>query len=120
MRTWKSPSSSMRLECLRPTRGFLLRDVFAQRLDLGGRDGAHELARHLGFEHAAHLEHLRASSTVGAATKAPRAGSRRTSLFCASWNSACRTSVRETPKWSASFCSASLVPGCSDARRWPS
>jgi len=39
-----------------------------------------------------------ASSTAGAATKAPRAGSSRMSLFCESWNSAWRTSVRETPK----------------------
>jgi 5-hydroxyisourate hydrolase len=47
--------------------------VLSQGLDLRRRDTAHELARHLGFQHAPDLEHLRASSTVGAATKAPRA-----------------------------------------------
>ena len=50
---------------------------------------------------------------VGAATNAPRAGSSVMRRFCESWNKACLTRVRDTPKWSASFCSASLEPGCS-------
>ena len=42
---------------------------------------------------------------------APRAGSSVTSLSRLSWLSAWRTSVRDTLKMSAIFCSASLVPG---------
>ena len=53
----------------------------------------------------------RASSTLGSATRAPRAGSRVTSLSRLSWFRAWRTRVRETLKMSAIFCSASLVPG---------
>ena len=53
----------------------------------------------------------RASSTLGSATRAPRAGSRVTSLSRLSWCIAWRTRVRETLKTSAIFCSASLVPG---------
>src|SRR5664280_170596 len=53
----------------------------------------------------------RASSTLGRATRAPRPGSRVTSWSRLSWLSAWRTSVRETLKMSAIFCSASLVPG---------
>ena len=55
----------------------------------------------------------RASSTLGLATKAPRAGSSVTRRSRLSWLSAWRTSVRETLKMSAIFCSASLVPGIS-------
>ena len=54
-----------------------------------------------------------ASSTLGLATKAPRAGSSVTSRSRLSWLSAWRTSVRDTPKMSAICCSASLVPGIS-------
>ena len=55
----------------------------------------------------------RASSTLGSATCAPRAGSSVTSLLPLNWFSACRTRVRETSKMSASFCSPSFVPGIS-------
>jgi hypothetical protein len=53
----------------------------------------------------------RASSTLGWATKAPRAGSSVTRWSRLSWFSAWRTSVRLTLKMSAICCSASLVPG---------
>ncbi len=59
MRTWKSPSSSVRWPTSAPVHGGLLAGhVVAQRADLGGRGAAHERARHLGLEHAAHAEHL--------------------------------------------------------------
>jgi hypothetical protein len=55
----------------------------------------------------------RASSTLGRATKAPRAGSSVTTWSRLSWLSAWRTRVRLTLKMSAMDCSASLVPGIS-------
>jgi hypothetical protein len=85
--------------------------MVAQRLDLAGVACARRRAS-FRLQHAAHGKHLARLVADGAATKAPRAGSRRIRRFCDSWNSAWRTSVRDTPKWSASFCSASLVPGC--------
>ena len=55
----------------------------------------------------------RASSTLGVAMKAPRAGSSVTRRSRLRRLSACRTTVRDTENTSAICCSTNLVPGIS-------
>ncbi len=112
MRTWKSPSSSVRWPTSLPSMAFFSAATCCRSARiLAGVLWAMKARTISASSMRRTAKTWRASSTEGVATKAPRAGSSRIRRFCDSWNSAWRTRVRETPKWSANFCSASLVPG---------
>jgi hypothetical protein len=74
-------------------------------------------AHHLGLQHAAHLEHLARFLHGGRGDEGAARLLHLHQPVLRQLEQRLRTSVRETPKWSASFCSASLVPGCSRCRR---
>jgi hypothetical protein len=86
-------------------RGTLGGEVLAQLGHLLARDGGGQALNHGGLEHLPHLKHL------PCLLDARLGDSSVTSLSRLSRFSAWRTSVRETWKISAIFCSASLVPG---------